>query len=211
MTRINLYTPFERLWHWLQAVTVLGLVVTGFEIHAPASFSLMGFERATAAHELLAVITVANAFLSLFYHLATGAIGEFIPPPRDFFSLAVKLGRYYLVGIFAGAPHPFERRPGHKLNVLQQVTYLAILNVLLPTQVTSGILLWKAPDWPKLLDALGGLGQVATVHTLSAWLFVAFIIAHVYLTTTGSSPLAHLKSMLVGWEEEESREVKRDP
>ena len=31
-----------------------------------------------------------------------------------------------------GEPHPFEKQPGKRLNPLQQVTYLAILNVLLP-------------------------------------------------------------------------------
>jgi thiosulfate reductase cytochrome b subunit len=198
--RIELYSPFERLWHWLQAMTIIGLMLTGFEIHAPGAFELLGFERATRVHEILAVLTVANAFLSLFYHLATGAIGQFIPEPRDFFSLALAQTRYYVSGIFRGAPHPFLRAPGRKLNVLQQAVYLGILNLLLPLQVVTGVLLWQAPKWPALVESLGGLGWIAAVHTLGAWLFVAFLVGHVYLTTTGPTPLAHIRGMLVGWE-----------
>jgi thiosulfate reductase cytochrome b subunit len=213
MKRIELYSSFERLWHWLQALCIVGLVVTGFEIHAPGTLRLFGFERATRAHEILAAMTVANAFLSLFYHLATGAIGQFIPEPRDFFWLALEQTRYYLSGIFRGAAHPFARVPGRKLNVLQQVVYLGILNLLLPLQVVTGILLWRAPKWPALVEWLGGLGRIAALHTLGAWLFVAFLIGHVYLTTTGPTPLTHIRGMLVGWEPAEPdppKEVQRE-
>jgi thiosulfate reductase cytochrome b subunit len=207
---VQVYSAFERLWHWLQAAAILGLIVTGIEIHAPGTVPGMGFQHAARAHEVLALVTVANAFLSLFYHLATGAIGQFIPEPRDFFSLALAQTRYYARGIFTGAAHPLKR-PGYRLNVLQQVTYLAILNLALPIQVVTGILMWKATSWPGLIEALGGLRWVAGLHTLAAWLFVAFVIAHVYLTTTGRTPLAHLRAMIVGWEPEDRTDRTEAP
>lgn len=209
MKRVAIYSAFERIWHWLQALTILLLLVTGLEIHAPGSVRLLGFARATTVHEALAVFTIANAFLSLFYHLATGAIRQFIPRPRDFFSLAIAQVAYYTRGIFTGAPHPFAHEPGRKLNVLQQVTYLAVLNLVLPLQVATGILMWKAQEWAALVDRLGGLPAVATVHVACAWLFAAFVVMHVYLTTTGRTPFAHLRAMVLGWEEipEPRREV----
>lgn len=201
MKRIQLYSAFERVWHWLQALTIISLLVTGLEIHSPARAHLLGFARATALHEALALFTVANAFLALFYHLATGAIRQFFPQPRDFFSLAIAQAEYYLRGIFTGAPHPAAHDPAHKLNVLQQMTYLMVLNVVLPVQVATGVLLWKAQDWAGLVNRLGGLHGVATVHVLCAWAFGAFVVMHVYLTTTGRTPLAHLRAMVLGWEE----------
>jgi len=201
MKRVQIYTAFERVWHWLQALTILLLLVTGLEIHAPDSVRLLGFARATWVHEALALFTIANAFLSLFYHLATGAIRQFFPQPRDFFSLAIAQIAYYTRGIFTGAPHPFAHGPENKLNVLQQVTYLAVLNLVLPLQVATGILMWKAEGWAGLVNHLGGLHAVATVHVACAWLFAAFVVMHVYLTTTGRTPLAHVRAMVLGWEE----------
>ncbi len=201
MKRVEMYSAFERVWHWLQALTIILLLLTGVEIHAPGSFHLLGFARATWVHEALALFTIANAFLALFYHLATGAIRQFFPQPRDFFSLAIAQIAYYLRGIFAGAPHPFVHEPGHKLNVLQQVTYLLVLNLVLPAQVVTGVLMWKAQEWAPFVNRLGGLHQVAHVHVLCAWIFAAFIVMHVYLTTTGRTPLAHLRAMVLGWEE----------
>jgi thiosulfate reductase cytochrome b subunit len=201
MKRALLYSAFERVWHWLQALTIIMLLVTGLEIHAPTKVHLLGFARATSVHEALALFTVANAFLALFYHLATGAIRQFFPQPRDFFSLAIAQVGYYMRGIFTGAPHPFVHEPGRKLNVLQQVTYLMVLNVVLPVQVATGVLIWKAQDWAGLVNRLGGLHGVASVHVLCAWVFGAFVVMHVYLTTTGRTPLSHLRAMVLGWEE----------
>jgi thiosulfate reductase cytochrome b subunit len=198
--RIDLYTLFERLWHWLQALAIVLLLVTGFEIHSPP-VRLFGFQRAAVVHELLALFTIANAFLSLFYHLATGAIRQFVPAPADFFSLAVAQVSYYVRGIFRGEAHPFARHPAHKLNVLQQVTYLVVLNVVLPLEVATGALMWKPRLFAPVLAALGGLGAAATIHVACAWIFTAFVVMHVYLATTGPTPLALVKAMIVGREE----------
>lgn len=201
MNRVELYSAFERIWHWLQALTIVLLLLSGLEIHWPSRVHLLGFASATSLHEGLALFTVANAFLALFYHLATGAIRQFFPRPRDFFSLAIAQVDYYLRGIFAGAAHPAGHGPERKLNVLQQVTYLAVLNLVLPLQVASGILMWKAQAWAGLVVRLGGLHGVASVHVLCAWFFAAFLIMHLYLTTTGRTPLAHLRAMVRGWDE----------
>jgi thiosulfate reductase cytochrome b subunit len=32
-------------------------------------------------------------------------------------------------------------------------------------------------------------------------MMLVFFIAHVYLTTTGHTPTAHIKTMITGWEE----------
>ena len=108
---------------------------------------------------------------------------------------------YYGYGIFRGAPHPFERNPEKKLNPLQKLTYLAILNVLLPLQFVTGLLIWGAQRWSDYAAVMGGLGFLAPLHTLVAWLFAAFLLMHLYLTTTGHTPTAHLKAMIDGWDE----------
>ena len=103
-------------------------------------------------------------------------------------------------GIFRGDAHPFEKTPHRKLNPLQQITYLGILNVLLPLQVVTGVLIWGAQRWPVVDGWLGGLAFLAPLHAFGAWMFAAFLLMHMYLTTTGSTPLANIQAMVVGWE-----------
>lgn len=199
--KVYMYGVYERLWHWLQTAAILILLLTGLVIHKPNTFGLFSFNGVVIVHNVVAGILAINAALSLFYHLASGEIRQYIPRPYGFFDQAISQALYYVRGIFNRQAHPFEKTPQKKLNPLQQATYFAILNVLLPLQGITGVLMWGAQHWPDLSENLGGLPFLAPFHTLIAWTFAAFIVAHVYLTTTGHTPLAGIKSMIMGWDE----------
>lgn len=198
----HVYGVHERIWHWVQATTALVLLATGAALHAPGGVRVVSLDFAARVHEAAGAFLILNAALGLFYYLTSGAIREYLPgPPRDFFTLAVAQARFYLVGIFRGEPHPVER--GRRLNALQRITYLAILNLLLPTLVVTGALLWARERVP----ALAGLPTrpLLIVHLLGAWLLAAFVVAHLYLTTTGRTPLANLRAMVFGRDDEEEQ------
>ena len=59
--------------------------------------------------------------------------------------------------------------------------------------------MWGVQRWPDVAGLLGGLPFLAPFHSLIAWLFASFIVAHVYLTTTGHEPLAGIRAMMYGW------------
>jgi len=206
--QVYMYDVYERLWHWLQTAAILLLLFTGLIIHKPDLFGIFSFSYVVQVHNILAFLLVLNAALSLFYHLASGEIKQFIPRPRGFFDEAFTQALFYLRGIFRNEPHPFEKTRERKMNPLQQVTYVMVLNVLLPAQIITGALMWAAQGslaqrWPGAAEALGGLPWLGPLHTLVAWAFAAFIILHVYLTTTGPTPTAGIKAMMLGWEEME--------
>jgi thiosulfate reductase cytochrome b subunit len=210
LERVYMYSVYERLWHWLQTITIVGLLFTGLIIHKPEVFGIFSFRYVVLVHNILAGILVVNAALALFYHLASGEIRQFIPRPYGFFDQAITQAKYYLGGIFKGEAHPFEKTPEKKLNPLQQITYFTILNVLLPLQVITGALMWGAQQWPRIATSLGGLPFLAPFHALIAWLFAAFIVLHVYLTTTGHEPLTAIKAMVDGWDEVEKMSSSND-
>lgn len=203
---VYIYSLYERFWHWLQAIAIIGLIFTGLIIHAPDVFGIISFAAAVYVHNALAFILLVNAFLAVFYHFASGAIRRFIPQPHGFFSQAMQQTTYYIKGIFRGEPHPFEKNPEVRLNPLQKITYLVILNVLLPLQIITGALIWGAQHFPDFLQEIGDLTLLVPFHSLIAWFFAAFLIAHIYLTTTGYTPLAAIKAMIVGWEDIETHE-----
>jgi thiosulfate reductase cytochrome b subunit len=198
---VYMYGFYERLWHWLQTIAILLLLFTGLVIHRPQIFPLLDFRTVVVAHNILAALLVVNAGLALFYHLASGEIRQYLPRPVGFFDQAILQAKYYLRGIFRRERHPFTKVPRSKLNPLQQVTYLVLLNVLLPLQILSGALMWGSQRWPELTATFGGLGGLAPVHTAIAWLLAAFIVLHVYLTTTGATPVSSLRAMMLGWED----------
>jgi len=197
---VHIYEPYERFWHWLQAAAIIILIITGSIIHWPGWTSTVVFTRLVITHNVVAAILVANAVLAIIWHITSGAIRHYIPRPRGFFDQAMEQTVFYLKGIFLGQPHPFEKDARHKMNPLQQMTYVIILNILLPLQMITGIMIWGAEHWPSITASLGGLGFLLPVHAIGAWLFSAFVILHVYLTTTGATPLAAIRAMISGWE-----------
>ncbi len=201
--KVYMYSIYERIWHWLQTFVIVILLVTGLIIHRPDIFGFLSFRNMVTVHNVMAVLLVLNAVFSLFYHLVSGEIRQYIPRPYGFFDQAIVQAKYYLQGIFKGAPHPFEKTPASKMNPLQQVTYFGILNILLPLQIITGALMWGVQRWPEAASLLGGLPILAPFHSLVAWLFASFIVAHVYLTTTGLEPLTGIKAMMNGWEDVE--------
>ncbi|HQK52437.1 MAG TPA: cytochrome b/b6 domain-containing protein [Myxococcota bacterium] len=199
--RVYLYSAYERIWHWLMAFSVLALMVSGFIVHGGGSPSGDVLAVAVRVHNFFAILMTVNAFLSLFYHLASSAIRQFLPPKDDLVGQVRRQANYYLRGIFLGQPHPTAKTPERKLNPLQQLTYLGLLNVLFPFQVMTGILIWGVSRWPDFAASIGGLSYVAPAHNLGSWLFLSFFVMHVYLTTTGRTVFSNIQAMIDGWEE----------
>ena len=201
--REYLFSAYERIWHWVMALSVLALIITGLQIHFPGRMRVLGAANAVSTHNFFAFVLILNAFLALFYHLTTAAIRQFLPDRRGV-GAAVKLQtKYYVRDIFNGLPAPFPRSADRKLNVLQQVTYLLLLNVLFPFQIITGTMIWLVGTSPAFAAALGGLGVIAPLHSLGSWMFISFLVAHIYLSTTGHTVLAHVRGMMAGYEEVE--------
>ncbi|MFN8382098.1 MAG: cytochrome b/b6 domain-containing protein [Anaerolineales bacterium] len=206
--RIYMYDAYRRFWHWLQTASIVILLFTGLIIHRPDIFGAFSFRGVVTLHNVLAAILVINALLSVFYHIATERMQEYIPRPYGFFDDAMIQAKYYISGIFKGEGHPFEKRPDSRMNPIQKITYFGILNVLLPLQMFTGALMWSVQKWPQFANALGGLPFLAPFHSLVAWLFGTFIVVHVYMTTTGATPLEATRAMITGYEEVEVHDHK---
>jgi thiosulfate reductase cytochrome b subunit len=196
---------YERLWHWTMALSGVVLILTGLDLHGGEGRRLLSLPSAVALHNAFALILMLNGFLALFYHLTTKAIRNFIPHPHGLAERILEHMSYQARGIFYGESHP-SNAPGHKLNPLQQLTYLALLNVLFPLQFVTGALIWAVGWWPQVAAALHGLQVVAPLHNAGAWLFLSFFVLHVYLVTTGRTPGDHLKSMITGYQHLEAEE-----
>jgi thiosulfate reductase cytochrome b subunit len=200
-----LFGRYERLWHWTMALAGVVLILTGMALHGGEGIRLVDLPTAVAVHNAFAIVLMLNGFLALFYHLATKAIRNFIPHPHGFVERVLEHMSYQARGIFYGESHP-PNAPGHKLNPLQQITYLALLNVLFPLQFVTGALIWAVGEWPAVAAALHGLSIVAPIHNAGAWLFLSFFVLHAYLVTTGRTPGDHLRSMITGFGHVEAEE-----
>ncbi|MCB2200450.1 cytochrome b/b6 domain-containing protein [bacterium] len=209
MRVVKIYKSFERFWHWMQAVLIGFLMLTGFEIHS--SYSFMGFENAVHYHNIAAYLFIGLIVFAIFWHYATGEWRQYLPTRQN---LRAQIA-FYLTGIFKHAPHPHHKTELSKLNPLQRLVYLGLKVLVIPVMVTSGLLymFYRYPQAGGMGTLnIGGLEVVAVVHTIGAFALAAFLIAHLYLITTGTTVLSNLKAMITGYEElEDEEELQQHP
>ena len=191
LIKVYLYTRFERLWHWLQALMIIILLITGFEVHG--TYTLMGFKTAVTVHNFVGLSWLILFAFFVFWLFTTGEWKQYIPTTRKLFDVV----RYYAYGIFKGQDHPVQKSKGAKHNPLQRIAYLGISAMLLPVQMLTGLLYYLYNMIPGGID----LSVLAVAHTLVAFLLVNFLIIHLYMTTTGHSLFSHIAGMITGWEE----------
>jgi thiosulfate reductase cytochrome b subunit len=197
MQRIYIFKRFERFWHWAQALLILFMLVSGFEIHGV--YKLFGFHDAVAFHTIAAWSLIGLWLFAIFWHFTTGEWKQYIPT-LDKIDAVIK---YYLTGIFTDAPHPFRVTQLQKHNPLQRLAYLQVKLFINPLIWITGVLLLFYADWQAWGIGALQLGTVALLHTLGAFLMLIFLVVHIYFATTGHTPLAHIKAMITGWDEVE--------
>jgi len=194
MKLVLIYKRYERFWHWTQAALILLLALTGFEVHG--TYHLFGYNEAVLLHRNLAWAFIILIIFTLFWNFTTGEWRQYIPT-TNFLKAQVA---YYITGIFKHAPHPTRKTVYNKFNPLQRLTYLGLRLLIIPVVVFSGLLYMY---YLYFVDKgmVNDLAPIAYFHTIGAFLLLGFVIAHVYLTTTGHRPLSAIKAMLIGWEE----------
>lgn len=180
-----------RYMHWIAALSIIALVLTGFFIGRPyfvpsgdpESAYLMGTVR--FVHFLAAAILVMTAIVRVYWLFMGNRyerFGALFPLRRRDLRNLVQMIRFYLLIQPGRAP----RYLGH--NPLQQFSYTGLYLVGLVMVVTGfamygqsnpGGLIYTLFNWVNPL--FGGAPIVRFVHHTFTWVFLIFIPIHVYL------------------------------
>ncbi len=208
MKKNYIYGKGERFWHWLQAISISVLLFTGFYIHFLSPDGI-NFGSLYDWHSVFGFILVFVSFVGIVYFLSNHNLKQFIPfIGGEFWQKAMKQAQYYLSGKCKGEKAPFEKKKEDKLNPMQKVAYFSMLFLILPVQIFTGLLMFFYNDYAAAwVESLGGFGTVATIHIIAAFLFVAFLIVHIYMTFLGKPVYNYYLGMIFGYELEHEEEA----
>lgn len=203
MKKLYIHPLPVRIWHWLNALGFLLLIATGVQIRYLDLFQVLSFRTAVVAHNYIGFGLIANYFLWLGFYLFTDKITVYLPEmnAQKYFEDSWRQLKFYGYGIFLGEENPHHPTAHHKFNPLQIMMYQIIMLLCVPILFVSGLLLWDVHRFASIVDMLGGVRVVATVHGLMFVVFVGFLLMHLYLITLGHSRFAHIKAMITGYEE----------
>ncbi len=177
-----------RVTHWLNAVAIVVMVMSGWKIYNASplfGFSFPGWATlggwlggAIAWHFAAMWLLVVNGLIYLAYGLA---------------------GRHFMRSFLPVGPSAVWRdlkealtfRLVHKLgtyNAVQRLLYIVVL-VLVVGAVVSGLGLWKPVQFQGLVGLLGGYELVRRIHFVAMAGIVGFTVVHLALVAIVPSTL----------------------
>jgi thiosulfate reductase cytochrome b subunit len=201
--KIYFYPVIIRLWHLINAILCLILIITGISMQfSNPKYPLIRFDIAVSVHNIVAILLSVDYFLFIIGNIVTRN-GRFykIRLSGLFSNLKLQL-IYYLKGIFQKKSPPFPINRERKFNPLQQFTYVLIMFFFFPIIIITGIALMY-PDIFIPLQFLGASALHLTdlVHIIMGFIISIFMIVHIYLCTIGKTPFSTFKGMINGYHE----------
>jgi thiosulfate reductase cytochrome b subunit len=214
-----------RITHWMNALCVLVLLLSGLQIlnaHPalywgndstfsnplvafgsgqgpafPSWATLPGWQdlaRGRRWHFFFAWLFVLNGLLYVIYALTSRRLDKVLAPTTDQLRhIGVSIREHLMLHF----PHGEEAR---HYNVLQKLSYLAVLFGLLPLMVATGLTMSPGMDARLhfLVEVFGGRQSARTIHFLTASTLVLFFIVHI-VAVVAAGPLTELRSIITGW------------
>jgi len=187
------FTSVYRWQHWIRAISIVVLTVTGFYIASPFVTPIPNSEPTNfmqalfrSWHEIFGFVLMAvvlfKSYLFIFAKRYRGEIGSVL----DFFNPIVwakQIGYYLLV-----SKHPHLKGT---YNPLQFIAYLGFY-ILMFILIITGLILYVHvyhnglggfiyEPMMKLEVMLGGLAWVRELHHIAMWGVILFVTVHIYM------------------------------
>jgi Ni/Fe-hydrogenase b-type cytochrome subunit len=213
-----------RIWHWVNAITVIVMLMSGLMIfnahphlywgqfganfdHPWLTFkgrpfpgwatipSTYNLAAARRWHLAFAWVLVAGLVLFLAVSLRNRHIQRDLAPKRDEAS-----PRHIWSDIKEHARLRFPTgEAALKYNILQKLSYVGVIFLLLPLMILTGLAMSPSMDaaWPWLLDLFGGRQSARSIHFLCAAAILLFIVVHLMMVAL-AGPINEIGSMITG-------------
>jgi thiosulfate reductase cytochrome b subunit len=200
--KIYLYPMWIRLWHALNAILIILLIITGVSMqYTDPANPFIRFDLAVKMHNISGMILTLNYMVFL--------IGSITTPNGKYYKISLKglMPRlmkqftYYTFGIFKHEKAPFPVTRESKFNPLQQFTYVIAMFMLVPIVIITGwALLYPEVVLTKFLSG-SGLRVNDFIHVIIGFFVSFFMFVHIYFCTIGATFVSNFKSMINGFHE----------
>ena len=181
-----------RVMHWLNAVAVVVLMMSGWRIYDATGF--MGFSipgqitlggwlgGAIQWHFAAMWVLAINGLLYLAFNVFTGRLRH------KFFPLSA---RALLADLRAALKGKLAHADPRHYNAVQRLAYLFVMldSVLL---VLSGLVLWKSVQFPLLRELMGGYEGARRVHFFAMAALAAFVVIHLVMVALVPRTLVYM-------------------
>jgi thiosulfate reductase cytochrome b subunit len=189
------HSALVRVTHWLTAASFIALAVSGVAILLAHPRLYWGETGAVGTPSLidlpLPFLLTGQSGWGRYLHFLSAWI-------------AVLTGIVYVMGglrVHHFRQDLFKPSQPAKYNVVQRITYAAVVFVLFPLMIWTGLAMSPAITSvvPMLVTSVGGQQSARTIHFIIACLLVLFVVGHIAMVAFAGFS-RHVGAMIVGGE-----------
>lgn len=194
------YPVWLRIWHGLNAVGIITLILTGISMQSSIESShIIGFKVIVNIHNIAGILVTLSYFLYFIGNLVTSNGKFYIVKPKGFLKRPVQQAIYYAWGMFHGMKAPYPISEKRKFNPLQKYAYIMVMYITVPFVIVSGIALLFPEIILDQVYTFSGVFVTAVFHSAMGFFISIFLMVHLYIASIGKSPLENFKSIITGW------------
>lgn len=200
--KIYLYPLWTRVWHWINAVLFIVLIITGLSMeYSNPEAPFIPFKFSVSWHNVCGILLIANYIVFVIGNIITWNGKYYKLNKKGLMNRLTKQAQYYLIGVFKGQKPPYPENESRKFNPLQKVSYLITMYVLLPLSIISGIALLFPEIIVHKVFGVSGTLLTALLHLTSGFLLSIFLLIHLYFSTLGAKVSSYFLSIINGYHE----------
>lgn len=197
--KIYFYPLWLRIWHGINAVGIILLIITGISMNSGVENKIIGFNAIINIHNYAGVIVSANYLLFLLGNLFTNNKKFYIIKPKGFLKRPMKQAYYYVWGMFHGMKAPYPLSEKRKFNPLQKYFYVIVMYMAVPLIIISGFALLYPETIIDRVYNISGVFLTAILHSAMGFFISIFLLIHLYVSSIGKNPAENFKSIINGW------------
>ena len=199
-TKIYYYPLWLRIWHGINALGIITLIVTGISMNAGVDSSfVVNFKTAVNIHNVAGIIVTLNYLIYFVGNMITKNGKFYIVKPRGFLRRPIRQAYYYAWGMFRGMSSPYPLSEKRKFNPLQKYTYILVMYLAVPGVIITGFALLFPELIVDRVYNFSGIFLTAVFHSALGFFISIFLIIHLYIASIGKSPIDNFKSIITGW------------
>lgn len=198
-TKLYFYPVWLRIWHAINALGIILLIITGISMQSGIESTFINFKLAVNMHNISGIAVTANYLIFFIGNIVTQNVKFYLIKPQGFLKRPIKQAYYYAYGMFRGMKAPYPLSDKRKFNPLQKYAYVAVMYLFVPIVIITGFALLFPEIIIEKVYTLSGVFITAVTHSAVGFFISVFLIIHLYVASIGKSPVENFKSIITGW------------
>jgi thiosulfate reductase cytochrome b subunit len=196
------YPLYIRLWHLLNALFFLCLILTGLNMmYSNPDHPFISLPVSAELHKICGIGLTASYLIFFTGNIITGNGKNYLIRFKNLSKNLIIQIRYYIRRSWQKPEPPFPISSDRKFNPLQALAYSIAMYIGIPLLFLTGLgLMFPGVVVNKILG-ISGLLLTDLVHVIAGFLMAVFMIVHIYMSTLGKTPFSNFRAIITGWQQ----------